>query len=344
MENGENNHKQEEYQSPNTGEQPLGKLAFLGVVTTALCGFPPFTLLAPVPLSLGFLLYGRGKGIILGVVVSLILFVMAHNFPQTFSLAGYASVFTLMYAVMVSETVFRKVSPVRGFLYSGAGMVAVLLFLWGLTAVFSDFSVEKMVEKNVLQMVEQIKTGKNAELLKQGQGEEIRALQDIVNNPKTLIKKILSWMPAGIFISIFLSLWASFFLVLRNWPLWKAKREYPFTIRDLISFKVPDYFVWPLIVGLVLMFGGEYVLGETGVIIGTNLLYCLGIFYFFHGFGVFLDFLNHINVFGFFRSFLVALTFLMAWRLLVFVGVFDMWVNFRRFFKKKDEKDEKDNE
>lgn len=88
-------------------------------------------------------------------------------------------------------------------------------------------------------------------------------------------------------------------MVLRNSVIWKQKISYPYSLRDIIEFKVPEFFVWPLIAGLALFLGGEYFLGEKAEVIAVNILYCLSIFYFFQGFGVLADFLTHIRIVGF---------------------------------------------
>ena len=250
---------------------------------------------------------------------------------------------TVLYSFLISETISRKVAPVKGLITSGFLVVGIILVTWLGAKVLGDFSIKQMVADQVNQMVEALKTGKNAELLKAGQGEEVRYLQDIVRDPSELVKNILSWLPATVFISVFISLWAGFFLVLRNWPIWRVKVNYPHSLKGLTHFKVPEFFVWPLIVGLVLMLAGEYLLGDMGVVVGSNLLYMMGVFYFFQGFGIFLDFLTHLKVFGFFRTLMVAMGLMIAWRVLVFVGVFDLWINFRKFFKKKENDDKGDN-
>ena len=80
---------------------------------------------------------------------------------------------------------------------------------------------------------------------------------------------------------------------------------------------------------------GEF-LGEWGPVMGISLLKILGVFYFFQGFGIYVDFLDHVRIFGFLRSILVVLIVLTANQMLALVGLFDMFVNFRKFLKKKD--------
>lgn len=337
------NGSQQNIEELETVDAPLSKLIFLGIVTLALCGFPPFFVLAPVPLTMGLLLYGRAKGIGLGILVTGILFYLGKVNPESFSLGGMVSVMTLIYSLILSETIRGKVEPIKGFIYAGFSLVGILLFFWLVSSVFSDFSVKNIVNENVMTMVEQFKTGKNAEILKSGNGEEVRAIQDLITNPQELVDKIVSWLPSGIFVGIFLSLWISFFLILRNWPLWKAKIDYPFTLKDFMDFKVPFLFVYPVIAALTLTLFGNYI-GSWAEDLGPNVLYCLGIFYFFHGFGVFLEFLTHLGILGFMRSVLIAFTFVLAWRLVAIVGLFDVWINFRKFFVKNKNNQNDDNE
>ena len=98
--------------------------------------------------------------------------------------------------------------------------------------------------------------------------------------------------------------------------------------------------MWPLIGGLALAVGGDYLFGSTGITIGANLLYCLSVFYFFQGFGIMSALLDHIKLKGFLRAMLTVSALVLAWRVLVIVGVFDNWVNFRKFLIDKSEGDQ----
>ncbi|MDH5581639.1 MAG: DUF2232 domain-containing protein, partial [Bdellovibrionales bacterium] len=186
--------------------QPIPKLIFLGIMTLALCSFPPFTILAPVPLSIAFLLFGKSRGLILGAIMTVILFGLGKTVPNTFSLGGVSAIMTVFYAFLISETINRKISPVKGLMQSGFLIVGVITLTWLVAKFIGDFSIKQVVEDNVNQMIQTLKTGKNAELLKAGQGEEVRYLQDIVKDPSSLVNNILSWLPATVFISVFISL------------------------------------------------------------------------------------------------------------------------------------------
>ncbi|RLA61726.1 MAG: hypothetical protein DRQ88_04965 [Epsilonproteobacteria bacterium] len=316
----------------------VSKMIFLMVIALALTSFPLLSMLAPAPVAFSFLLFGRTKGSMFAGVYAIGLIFLSFYYPKIFPLLGPMAIAMALVGYFLAEVILRRVPPKKGMVVGGLTICLGLGLIVGLATLATDFSVDKLVEAKVVEIVKEFKTSNKLEGLKAEGGEEARALLDIINNPKTLVKKIVTWLPAGIFVSTIFTLWACLYVILRNSLLWRGKVSYPYGLRDLLSFKVPDYFIWPLITALVLTLGGEYVLGDVGVIIGTNLLYAVGIFYFFQGFGVFVDFLDHFKIFGFFRTLLMAFTLFMAWRFLFLVGVFDLWINFRKFLKKKENK------
>jgi hypothetical protein len=232
--------------------------------------------------------------------------------------------------------ILRKVHPIKAFISVGIFLTLFFGIGLGMAIKVANFSPKKLIEESVEKIVADLKTSEKLDVIKAEEGEDARVIKDMINNPKSLVDKIVSWLPAGIFVTIFFTCWLCFYVILRNSLFWRQKVNYPFGLRDFLRFKVPDYFVYPLIGALVLTLGGDYLLGNFGTIVGGNLLYCLGIFYFFHGLGIFVELLDHLKVFGFLRILMFAVTFLFAWRVLVIAGVFDLWVNFRKFFNKNN--------
>jgi len=313
-------------------EKPqIGKFVFLAIIAFALTSFPPLSILAPAPLAFGLLLFGRSKGIGLACFYAVSFCLLSIYYPKTFPLLGPASILLALEGVLLAQLILKKVPPKKGFVLTGISIVLGAVVLIGLMTLLFDFNIEKFIESLVMGWIEKFNASKGLEGL---QGDELRKAKDFIENPKTYISGILTWMPVGTFVITIFSVWASFYVILRNSLLWRGKVSYPYGLRDLLNFKMPDYFVWPLIVALALTLGGEYLLGETGVLVGTNILYMLGIFYFFQGFGVVVDSLDHFKIFGFIRTLLLAFSFFFFWRVIVIVGVFDLWINFRKFLKK----------
>ena len=113
------------------------------------------------------------------------------------------------------------------------------------------------------------------------------------------------------------------------------KNSYFYTERELLKFKVPEVMVWPFIGVLAILLMGESVVGPEIFLGGKNIFFLLGLFYLFQGLGVFIDLLSLFKVRGFFKSILVVMTIITSYYLLAALGLFDMWVDFRTFFKKR---------
>lgn len=340
-----------ETQETNYSEKPVnineqltwGKLFILGLVSVSLCSFAPLSLFSPIPMATAFLLYGRQKGFILAGVTSVLIFLLGTYQPFFYDIL-VLYVGAAIYGSLISEVIFRKYHPVRGMVIAAGIILGGLLSFYMLAnLVVEDFSFKEQVEKSVMMSLENVKKAK-IEIETAG-GDEARLLNDLLEKPEVLISQIMDWLPLATFMSTFLVLWVGLLAVLRNSLIWRGKLDYPFIAKDLLHFKVPDFFIWPLIIGLMLaigenfIFGKEVWLGETGVFIGQNILYGLGIFYFFQGVGIYLDILSSMRIFGFLRSFLLIFTVFMAWRILVLVGILDLWIDFRKFFKRKNTKE-----
>ena len=68
--------------------------------------------------------------------------------------------------------------------------------------------------------------------------------------------------------------------------------------------------------------------------IGFTIIKCLGIFYFFQGFGVFSDLLSFLGIVGFFRTLMVVFVIFTGKYLIAAAGLFDNWFDFRKYFVK----------
>jgi hypothetical protein len=317
-----------------------GKLIFLAVISIALCSFGPLSVFAPVPLILVFLLYGRLTTLAIGGVTTTALWFISAKYPVPFVIGGmYLSAF--LYAILIAEVILRNINPVKGLITSG--LILVMLVGGTLTAanLSGKISVKEELSKSVTKLLGMVKEqNKDNEAMNAG-GEEARALQDLLSKPDELANQIYAILPSIIFVFAFFGLWVSLYMTLRNSMIWRYKHLYAYSLKDLINFRAPEIFVWPLIVSLVCIVGADYGLPKAAEIIGSNLLYCLGVFYLFQGFGVYNAFLQYLRIGGFLKTMFVVFTLVMAYKFLAILGMFDLWFDFRKFFtnKKKDEGD-----
>lgn len=305
------------------------KLMFLAIIAVALCSFGPLSIFAPVPLILAFLLYGRMTTVFLGVISVAILWFVSMKFAQMpFLLVGVYAV-AFLYAVLIAEIIFRNINPVKGLIRSGLVLVTIAgvsLFWYNQ---LGKTSIKAQLLSTIEATFEKVKES-NKEVFASG-GEDARAIQEVLAKPQELADEIYSILPSIVFIVAFLGLWVSFFMTLRNSLIWRYRHLYNYGLKDLIHFKAPEFFVYPLIASLVLMVGADYGLGKIASVIGGNILYCLGVFYLFQGFGIYNDFLAYLRIRGFVKTLFIVFTLVMAFKFLAIIGMFDLWFDFRKY-------------
>jgi hypothetical protein len=307
---------------------------FLAITAVALCSFGPLSIFAPVPLILAFLLYGRMTTLFLGGISSGLLWFVSMKFTQLPFLLVGMYVMALLYAVLIAEVIFRNMDPVKGLIRSGVVVVTIL----GVSLFWYNQLGHKSVKAQLFSAIEttfaKVKEN-NKEVIASG-GEDARVVQDILARPQELANEIYSVLPAIIFIMSFVGLWVSLFMTLRNSMIWRYKNLYTYSLKDLIHFKAPDFFVYPLIASLVLIVGADYGFGKTASVVGGNILYCLGVFYLFQGFGIYNDFLKYLRIRGFVKTLFVVFTLVMAFKFLAIIGMFDLWFDFRKYLQNSE--------
>ena len=211
----------------------------------------------------------------------------------------------------------------------------VLGFIWFLLAKLSmDISFSDHIAASIKDSLNKIYLT-NKEYFDATSGEEVVFWKEMFANPEMLVKKVIWWLPGIFFISGYFVVWLTLSLTLQYRALWRDKFSYPYTIRDLMNFTTPEWFVYVLIGGLLMAFGGNTLQIELLESVGSNVLISLGLFYFFEGIGIVHDFLRVIRILAPFRTLMLVMIVMSAWRMLVLVGLLNYWVNFRKLMKKK---------
>ncbi len=314
------------------------RIVFLSVFAAAVASFGPFSVFTPVPLTIGLLFLGPLLGltpIILGALFLALLANYTGNLRVSLSLFAMASVFSLLLFGLFKKQlspaliVFRASTIVILFI-----SIAVLILELG-----SDFSVyEYTVAALEAQVVafRELKASEidSSELGKVG-GEGLRQLEDFLAKPMPLISDFVSKLPSYLVGTTLFTFWISVGMVLRLDLVWKRKTRYPFKLKDLLSFRIPDFIIYFLILGLGLYLAGEQ-LDHRLEIFGINILFCLLPLFFFQGIGVFVASLSHFKMGPPFRSLLSILVLFFAWQMIAVIGLSDIWFNFRRFFEEKE--------
>lgn len=309
-----------------------GRLLLLGLSSVVLCVSFIMSVFAPFPLALAIILYGRTKGLLTGLAGIALSFAFAVLVYRDLTLFGfYACVF--IFGVAVAEIVLRGFSPVKGMVTFGLSFILLLSSGVGLFLKSQHLTLEQYVLREIEKSSDKIAEQKK--LIEQSnEKDSIQALQ-LLDHPEQLAKELLESFPSYFFIGVFLMLWFNMFLVLKSRRLLLSGHDYPYTERNLLDFKVPFGFVLLLVVGLVLAVWGNDLGWGPSEIVGMSIIKCLGIFYFFQGFGVFSDFLTFLGIMGFFRTLIVMIVIFTANYLIAAAGLFDNWFDFRKYFVKR---------
>lgn len=321
----------------NTMTFNFNRMAFLGLASVILCLSMFMSMFAPIPLAIMIIQYGRLKSYGMFILMSFISFGLS-SFLYPSSAMGFAYLLVGLVAIMISETILKKSSPMKGIIVSGALLTALVC-----GTIYSALKMTKQTPRSyVMSQVKVVSdeiNKKRDEFL--NQGEENRNIVDYFGKPELVTEEILKSIPSTLVMTIFFTLWVNFFILLRSQNLLVNRFVYPFTDKNLLEFKIPEWMVWVVIPSLALSVWGAEYLGVWYEVAGLNLLKILGLFYFFQGYGIFNDFVSFLGMKGILRTFLILFTMVSAPWVIAGVGLFDVWINFRKFFNKKN-KDEGD--
>ncbi len=320
-------------QNSFTGSEfSLGKYLFLGFISVVLCSSFVMSVFTPLPLCVAFFTFGRQKGYLLGGIgVGLCL--LLQFLMGSYLLISYSLYF--IFSLCIVEIIYRNLHPVQGLvklsLYLGGGML-FLIILFGFSL---DGGYEGLIKKKINEVHLEIEENReNFLAIFQGADRDKVAL--LLDDREKMVKNAvdsLPMIPFLVLIGIFFCIWVNLLLILRAKTAYLHKVTYDFEVANLIDFKVPDSFIWPFIISLVSFF----LSGEQGQLnaLCKGVIFTFALFYFFQGFGIFVDLLNRLRIKGLLRSFLVVFTIYLFHWVLALVGLFDMWVNFKKIFKNK---------
>jgi hypothetical protein len=309
----------------------FGRLALLGLSSVVLSASFIMSIFAPFPIALAVIMYGRLRGYAIGALGAMVCFVLASLLFKDLVLFGFY-LCVLLFGFGIAEIVQRGIRPVRGLVIFGLLFLTVISSLGGFFLKSQNLSAEQYIVQQIEQSSDKLEEQKK--LIKQSESTDIEALT-LLDNPKLLAKELIKTFPGYIFIAMFIMLWFNMFMVLKSRRLLFAGNDYPHSEHDLLRFQVPFAWILLLVVGLVLATWGQD-LGQLWYEdAGMNIIKCLGLFYFFQGFGVLSDFLSFLGIVGFWRSLLVMSIIFLGSTVVAMAGLLDNWFEFRKYFVKK---------
>lgn len=287
---------------------------------------------APLPLALSFFLYKNSKAFLFASIGFFISLAVSRFLLESYTFVFFY-LFAFIIALLIVGIVKAKVRPSKGLVYGGISFYVTTLglFLLGVFALNVPLKAQLVTEINKIGV--ELKK-QEATLLKDGGDEAIATLASF-SEPEKLATELLLLAPSYYFIGLLFVLWANLFLALRARRMLLNPNERKLSEQSLLNFKVADSVVWLLAISLFMAIWGTDI-GYPGLeFVGMSLIKVIGVFYFFQGFGLYVEFLNKIRIFGIVRTVLVIFTVMTASWLIALVGLFDLWVDFRKYLRKK---------
>ncbi len=318
---------QDQNQAPVFSFEPSPKrLIILGLASVVVffltLSIPYLVSLSAFPLVLCFVYFPKWQAALVGLANTVFVYMVLATIHAQFGLGVLPLYLIVIFiAFAVSEIIKREVRPSDGMMIVGT-FLAIVVFA-GLA-----FIIESNRETLINYFTDELVKLRDQAIK---EDENLRGqFQTLIDSVEYVINSI----PFYGFISIFLGIWFNLYMMLRGATALKLKFNYPYRLRHLTYFKMPSWSVY-----VVILILGVYALPKEYMIPGVStwakgLVYVLGSFFFLQGFGIYLDYLSFVKVKGFFRSILIALTVVFANVVISAVGIFDMWFDFRKHFKK----------
>ena len=307
------------------------RLVLLGLSSVVLCMSFIMSVFAPFPIALAVILYGRTKGLLIGLLGLVLSFAFSAFYFSDLTLFGFYFC-VLLFGLGIAEIVTRGISPVKGLVTFGLGFIFILFAGFGAVIKSENLTAHQYVLKQL--ELSKAKLDQQKKLIEQSSQENSIEILQLLDRPDLIAKELIEALPGYMFMGVFVMLWFNMFLVLKSRRLLLTANEYPYSERNLLNFKVPFGFVILLAFGLVLVVWGKEIGYQYSDVVGFTIIKCLGIFYFFQGFGIFSDLLTFMGIMGFFRTLIVMVVIFMAYYLIVAAGLFDNWFDFRKYFVK----------
>ncbi len=295
-----------------------------------------FTFLTPFPLVMLLYFCGSKKSIAplsLGLILS-----GAFSY---FTAGSYISLLQYLFSLLVASSIYfiikKKLSLLRSFFLLGHLVFAVVLLPSLYFNAMEEGGIRGLISEQMNKITSEVEKNKTAIL--EGQGEQAREMMDLLTNSSgELVNQLAQTYYFYLYAFVFLFLWWNFVLIFKSLHSF-LRHHYPYSYRELLYFKVSEYFIWPTLVLLAFYLFGDTFLAKDTLYLVEGLFYCGAIFYFFQGIGVFLELLDHLKIFGMIRTFFMIGSILFGlWKVLPLVGVLDLFLNFKSLLKKVSKK------
>jgi len=299
----------------------ISSLVFLVAGTISIFGSIG-AMLAPLPILYYYSKLGRVQGVLI-FLLSLLFVVIALRFVD--SQATFLNLFLLgSLGLILSEVLRKNYSIEMTVVYSVVALLALgLIFLlyfsviqWKGPLYLIESYIAETVKENINIYFQLSGSSEQTELLRRNAGHITRFLTNL--------------FPAIVLVGTSFFVWLN---ILAGRLLFQKNRMWYPDFGDLSRWKIPDKYVWLVIVSGILI-----LLPVGGVkIVGLNILVILFFFYLLQGLSIVNFYFNKKNMPIFFRILGYFLIFAQQFLLLLVIGLglIDVWADFRKLEKVK---------
>ena len=229
--------------------------------------------------------------------------------------------------------------------YLGLGTIPLLIFIC-CTPLFLGhpeqwFSHLKIwVEQHVLNSPSAMEILK--ELKKNTSAEADQAVK-LIENSDLFTKQLIFLIPSYLIVAYYVLAYFTIFFTSRLGHLTGLTLKPKWADSIVLGYRNPDWSIISVILVLAwYLFSDMLPLSpfwkENGMLLGSSLINVIGVFFFFQGFVVTVQFFDHWGIKGIVRTIVLFLIFVLALRAVVLLGLIDMWFDFRKKYVKRNSK------
>lgn len=298
-------------------------------VFAAVFLFPPLAallgVLAPVPLIFVYLQRGKVAGLILMGLVFTVLFILVGPHQALLFAAEYG-----VMAIILAEAIKFPLRMEQCIFLSALGAMFLSTLLLFVMFAERETSLTDFFQSQILKHFEQ-----SMEALKaMGENEaDLNSMQEAVEQTSRMFA---SAYPAFMLVGSLVTAAVNYFLVRFLWVRFYGHNLFP--AEKFSHLALPDFLVWILILSSGSLFFLDTPVGAAGL----NLFLVVMLVYFFQGLAVTVHILEakKVPVFLWVLAFVLIFMQPMLIGLVIGLGVFDIWIDFRKIRKIETENSE----
>ena len=301
---------------PKDTALPLILFLVLFVIVAVLPPLAVFVgVLSPIPLIVLYLQRGNRTGLVLVGLVFVVLLVLMGPRQATIFFAEYA-----ILAVVLAETIRIRFPFDRCIFFSATASAVLSLFLIFILMGGQDRPVSEFFQE---QVEKHFRLSMETFGALEGDSADKKALEEVVENTSRMFA---SSYPSLVAIGSLVTAAVNYALVRFIWTRFYGPGV--FATGSFSQWMLPEQFVWLLIASGTTLFLGEGFIATLGL----NVFLIMAVIYFFQGLSILVHFLEVKNVLKIFWAVLFFLIFIqpLLIGLVVGLGVFDIWADFRK--------------